>query len=127
MLACRKSYILLLALTHKVTLAGTYTSWVHPGELVQVQHCYRFPFAIARELLMTHLLLPGTYLFLDAKIDETVEYIKKCAVRARSSPRNAFRISEYVAGAIEQFTPPGAGWLVCVTANRVQQSFVIRK
>lgn len=34
-----------------------------------------------------------------ADIDACVEYIKDCAVRARSSWRNALRISEYVQGA----------------------------
>ena len=53
--------------------------------------------------------LAGTYLFLDADIEKTVTYIKECAERARSSFRNAFRISEYVAGAIDRFNPPGAG------------------
>ena len=50
-------------------------------------------------------LAAGTYLFLDADIDKTVQYIKKCAIRARSNHRDATRIREYVAGAIDNFLP----------------------
>ncbi|KAL0051560.1 hypothetical protein WJX82_009808 [Trebouxia sp. C0006] len=51
----------------------------------------------------------GTYLFLDAPIEETIEYIKECALRARSGLINATKIREYVAGAISNFTPANAG------------------
>lgn len=51
----------------------------------------------------------GTYLFLDAPIEETIEYIKECATRARSGWVNATKIREYVAGAIANFTPANAG------------------
>ncbi len=53
--------------------------------------------------------MTGTYLFLDAPIEETIEYIKECAVRARSGWVNATKIREYVAGAIANFTPANAG------------------
>jgi len=39
--------------------------------------------------------MTGTYLFLDAPIEETIEYIKECAVRARSGWVNATKIREY--------------------------------
>jgi hypothetical protein len=51
----------------------------------------------------------GSFLFLEeVDIDACVEYVKECAVRARSSWRDALRISEYVQGAIDRFQPPGA-------------------
>lgn len=51
----------------------------------------------------------GTYLFLDADIEGTIEYIKDCATRARQSIRGALSISTYVGGAIDRFQPAGAG------------------
>lgn len=54
-------------------------------------------------------LATGTYLFLDAKIEDTVAYVKECAKKARSSWLAATRIREYVAGAIDQFQPDNAG------------------
>lgn len=59
-----------------------------------------------------HIILicfTGTYLFLDADIEATIEYIKVCAEKARSKLRNIPKIREYVAGAIANFTPPHAG------------------
>ena len=53
--------------------------------------------------------LTGTYLFLDADIESTIEYIKACATRARSGLLNATKIREYVAGAIANYQPPNAG------------------
>lgn len=51
----------------------------------------------------------GSFLFLqEADIDACVEYVLECAERARTSWRNALRISEYVKGAIDKFQPPGA-------------------
>ena len=51
----------------------------------------------------------GSYLFLDSDIEGTIEYVCKCAARARTSLPNALRISEYARGAIERFAPPDAG------------------
>ena len=64
-------------------------------------------------LLSMHMLLvspegmlpAGTYLFLDADIEKTVDYIKECAKRARSNWRDATRIRVYLAGAIDRFLP----------------------
>ena len=63
----------------------------------------------AQELRLTKMPFSGTYLFLDAPIEDTVEYVKQCAVKARSSLIGATRIRDYVAGAIDRFQPQGAG------------------
>lgn len=60
-------------------------------------------------LLSTLISLTGTYLFLDADIEATIEYIKDCAREARSGLINATKIRKYVAGAIANFTPRNAG------------------
>ncbi|KAL3142991.1 hypothetical protein ABBQ38_003272 [Trebouxia sp. C0009 RCD-2024] len=51
----------------------------------------------------------GTYLFLDADIEATVEYVKRCAQKARTGWLAATRIRDYVAGAIDEFQPENAG------------------
>ena len=51
----------------------------------------------------------GTYLFLDADIEKTIEYIKECAGKARKSLLAATKIRKYVAGAIDRFQPDDAG------------------
>ena len=53
----------------------------------------------------------GTYLFLDASISRTIEYIQECAKEARSSWRKTFAIKRYALGAIERFSPAQSGQL----------------
>lgn len=60
-------------------------------------------------VLLTLTAMTGTYLFLDADIESTIEYIKECATRARSGLLNATKIREHVAGAIANYQPPNAG------------------
>ncbi|KAK9806909.1 hypothetical protein WJX72_007180 [[Myrmecia] bisecta] len=51
----------------------------------------------------------GAFLFMDQNIDEVVEYIYECAARARSHWWNAFKIAQYVRGAIDRFISPECG------------------
>ena len=49
----------------------------------------------------------GCTLFFDVDLDAMVEYVCDCATQARSSFTGAFRLRQYVAGAIARFAPCG--------------------
>ena len=51
----------------------------------------------------------GSYLYHDADIDATIEYILKCAATARTSWRACLDIKTYVRGAIKAFATPDLG------------------